>query len=189
MALDAPLVLQRYSRLVIDCNRPLAVEDSIPAISDGTEIPANARPSQAERDLRAREIHAPYHDAITKLLDERSNAGRLTALVSVHSFTPSLEAQPSHRPWDIGLLYNRHPALSQHVHDVLSAEAGHLSFTFNEPYRITDLEDYTIPVHGEKRGLPNTLFEIRNDHIATVNGRREWVELLARVLQVVSLRL
>src|SRR5256885_14755840 len=32
-ALDAPLVLQRYSRLVIDCNRDPAVQSSIATVS------------------------------------------------------------------------------------------------------------------------------------------------------------
>src|SRR5258706_15679634 len=33
LELDAPLLYQRYSRLVIDCNRPLVAPDSIPETS------------------------------------------------------------------------------------------------------------------------------------------------------------
>src|SRR5688500_7718397 len=51
-ALDAPLVLQRYSRLVVDCNRPFEAPDCMPAISDGTAVPANARLSDAVRKQR-----------------------------------------------------------------------------------------------------------------------------------------
>ncbi|MGH7211895.1 MAG: N-formylglutamate amidohydrolase, partial [Acetobacteraceae bacterium] len=40
-ALDAPAILQTYSRLVIDCNRGHGVASSIPAISETTEIPGN----------------------------------------------------------------------------------------------------------------------------------------------------
>src|ERR1700726_3126829 len=39
--LDAHLIAQRYSRLVIDCNRPLAAPGSIPRISEATIIPGN----------------------------------------------------------------------------------------------------------------------------------------------------
>src|SRR6201999_1685530 len=39
--LDAHLVAQRYSRLVIDCNRPPAAASSIPRISEATMIPGN----------------------------------------------------------------------------------------------------------------------------------------------------
>ncbi len=39
--LDAPLLLSGYSRLVIDCNRPLANPTSIPDTSAGIDIPGN----------------------------------------------------------------------------------------------------------------------------------------------------
>ncbi len=187
--MDAPVVFQRYSRLVIDCNRPLISEDSIPEVSDGTEIPANRGISAQDRDERIKDIHVPYHEAITNILDTREQKNKPTALVAIHSFTPSLDAAPSKRPWDIGLLHNRHEQLSSHVHDVLEVEADHLEFTFNEPYRVNDHEDYTIPIHGEKRGIPHVLLEVRNDHIAEEPGQREWAELLNRVFEAVASRL
>src|SRR4030081_1653719 len=39
--LDAHLIAQRYSRLVIDCNRPPETSSSIPRISEATVIPGN----------------------------------------------------------------------------------------------------------------------------------------------------
>src|SRR6201991_3955231 len=39
--LDAHLIAQRYSRLVIDCNRPPDVASSVPIISEATTIPGN----------------------------------------------------------------------------------------------------------------------------------------------------
>src|SRR5258707_10898882 len=39
--LDAQLIGQRYSRLVIDCNRPIAAAGSIPRLSEATMIPGN----------------------------------------------------------------------------------------------------------------------------------------------------
>ena len=72
------------------------------------------------------------------------------------------------------------------MHDALEVEASHLNFTFNEPYCVSDLDDYTIPVHGEKRGLPNLLLEVRNDHLSTESGQREWADLLGHVLSAVS---
>lgn len=187
--LDAPVIIQRYSRLVIDCNRPLYSHETIPEVSDGTEIPANKTITDKDRVERIKDIHEPYHDALTALLDARDQANVETALVAVHSFTPCLEAKPGPRPWDLGILHNRHDHLSRHVHDVLEVEADHLEFTFNEPYCVHDDEDYTIPVHGEKRGIPHTLLEIRNDHISEEPGQREWAELLNRVFGAVVPRL
>lgn len=187
--LDAPLVMQRYSRLVIDCNRPLSTPESIPEVSDGTEIPANLGLDETDRTIRAQEIHAPYHDRISDLLDARASANRQTALISVHSFTPSLEAAPRQRPWDICLLFNRDDALARHTHHVIGQEHNHLRYAFNEPYVVSDIDDYTIPVHGEKRGIPNMLLEIRNDHIADRAGQTGWGDLLALVFDRVRSRL
>jgi predicted N-formylglutamate amidohydrolase len=46
-ALDATLIQQNYSRLVIDCNRPLDAATSISGISEHTPIPGNVGPQSA----------------------------------------------------------------------------------------------------------------------------------------------
>ena len=65
--LGAPLVIQRYSRLVIDANRPPETPSSIPEISDGISIPGNCGLSQAAREARVREIFEPMNAAIAAL--------------------------------------------------------------------------------------------------------------------------
>ena len=52
----------------------------------------------------------------------------------------------------------------------------------NEPYAVDDLLDYTIPVHGERRGVPHVLIEVRNDQIANSKGVETWSALLAQAL-------
>ena len=47
---------------------------------------------------------------------------------------------------------------------------------------MTDETDYTIPVHGERRGLLHVEVEIRQDLIAGDSGQRAWGALLARLL-------
>jgi predicted N-formylglutamate amidohydrolase len=78
-ALDATLIQQNYSRLVIDCNRSLEVASSIPDISEHTPILGNAGVSEADRAVRAVEIFWPYHNRIEAELDRRRQAGRATA--------------------------------------------------------------------------------------------------------------
>jgi predicted N-formylglutamate amidohydrolase len=176
-ALDATLIRQTYSRLVIDCNRDLSVPSSIPEISELTEIPGNRALTAAQRESRHREIFAPYHDAISAALDAR--AGRPTALVAVHSFTPVYKGEA--RPWHVAVLFNRSPALSLLLRDLLEAEGG-LTVGVNEPYYVSDLSDYTIPVHAERRGLPYLELEIRQDLIASAVGQAEWAERLTRLV-------
>ncbi len=177
--LDAAVVLQTYSRLVIDCNRDPAVPSSIPEISETTEIAGNCGLSEAERAARRDAIFRPYHDAVTAALDRRAAAGRATALVALHSFTPVFKGIA--RPWHAAVLYNRDPRLAQALFKLLSAEQG-LVVGDNEPYRVTDVTDYTVPVHGERRGLPHVEIEIRQDLITEPPGQREWAERLARLL-------
>ena len=56
----------------------------------------------------------------------------------------------------------------------------------NEPYAVSDATDYTIPVHGEKRGLLHVGIELRQDLIATAAGQDEWAERLARALVFIA---
>src|SRR5690606_39586651 len=76
--LDAWTVLQPYSRLVIDCNRPPDSPTSIVATSDGTDVPANAALSPAQRQARLQSIFMPYHACISQQLDTRAASSRPT---------------------------------------------------------------------------------------------------------------
>ncbi len=178
-ALDAHLIAQRYSRLVIDCNRPFHSPGSVPLISEATHIPGNDGLSADAIAARREEIFAPYHDRIAQTLDARAREGRATLLVSLHSFTPVYAGIA--RPWHAGTLYHRDRALAPRLLMALRGE-GDLVAGDNEPYAVSDDTDYTIPVHGEARGLPNTGIEIRQDLIADEAGQQEWAERLARIL-------
>jgi predicted N-formylglutamate amidohydrolase len=180
-ALDATLIAQTYSRLVIDCNRPLDAVSSIPTISEATEIPGNLRLSEAERQARIDEIFAPYHAAIAAALDAR--AGRPTLLVAMHSFTPVYLGES--RPWHIGTLYGRDRRLALILYDLLRREPG-LVVGDNQPYAASHTTDYAIPIHGERRDLPHVGIEIRQDLIADAAGQAEWAERMTRLLPLAA---
>lgn len=177
--LHACLMLQTYSRLVIDCNRPLGVPDSIATLSERTRIPGNEGLSCTEANLRAREIFYPYHNRIRAALDGRQHGERPTLLVALHSFTPTFLGVD--RPWHIGVLYHRDVRLSQILLDLLRHEEG-VIVGENEPYAMSDETDYTLVVHGEHRGLPHVELEVRQDLIAEVAGQTVWARRLARLL-------
>ena len=179
LLLNAAVILQTYSRLVIDCNRDPKVPSSIPEISEATEIPGNRSLDEAERAARVDAIFRPYHDAIAAALDRRAAADRASVLVALHSFTPVFKGVS--RPWHVAVLFNRDPRLAHALAELLRADGG-LMVGENEPYRVSDLTDYTVPVHGERRGLPHVEIEIRQDLITDPAGQREWAERLARLL-------
>jgi len=178
-ALDAVVIRQNYSRLVIDCNRTPWTETSILDLSDLTRVPGNIGLSKRHTLARVHEIFQPYHDRIVTELDRRREAGRPTALISVHSFTPVLE--DVRRLWHVGVLYNRDPRFAHILMELLHREAG-LGVGDNEPYSVTDASDYTIPVHGERRGLHHVAIEIRQDLITDETGQQKLAALLVRLL-------
>lgn len=181
--LGAAAIMQRYSRLVIDCNRPPGVASSIPRISEATEIPGNAAVDAAEADRRRLEIFDPYHAAITATLDARAAAGRRTVLIAMHSFTPTFHGVS--RPWHIGLLHLHDRRLATKLLALLRAEPD-LVVGDNEPYQATEESDYAIPVHGERRGLPHVGIELRQDLIAEPDGEAAWAARLARLLPLAA---
>jgi predicted N-formylglutamate amidohydrolase len=178
-SLGATLVRQNYSRLVIDCNRPLDAASSIPELSEHTPVPGNVGLGDAERQARARAIFWPYHESIEAEIARRQQAGRPTALVALHSFTPVFKGQG--RPWHVALLHNRDRRLADRLLALLREERG-LVVGDNQPYFVSDATDYTIPVHGERHGLPHALIEIRQDLIVDEGGQQQWAERLARLL-------
>ena len=178
-AVDATLLLQSYSRLVIDCNRPPGSASSIPTQSEYVRIAANEGLTAADQAARAAEIFTPYHAAISTVLDQRQAAGTRTLLVSVHSFTPVYLGQT--RPWKVGLMYRSDLRLGRALLELLRQDAS-LHAGENQPYAISDQTDYTIPAHGEARRLAHVGIEIRQDLIADMHGQQEWATRLAQLL-------
>jgi predicted N-formylglutamate amidohydrolase len=178
-ALEATLIQQKYSRLVIDCNRPLDAETSIPDLSETTPIPGNVGLSKAARAARADAIFRPYHYRIEAELDRRHQAGQPAVLIALHSFTPVFKGAA--RPWHAGVLYNRDPRFAHRLLALLKAEKD-LVVGDNAPYSVSDASDYTIPVHAERRKLHHVLIEVRQDLIGDESGRRDWAARLARLL-------
>jgi len=176
--LDAHLIAQRYSRLVIDCNRPPEAPSSIPRLSEATVIPGNEGLAAGAAQARRAAIFDPYHRRIDEVITRRLRDGVPTVLVALHSFTPVYAGVA--RPWHIGTLYHRDTRLPPLLLKYLRAEPG-LVVGDNEPYAVSDDTDYTIPVHGEKRGLMNSGIEIRQDLIADPAGQQQWADRLARI--------
>jgi predicted N-formylglutamate amidohydrolase len=181
--LDAHLIAQRYSRLLIDCNRPPGAASSIPFLSDATTIPGNEGLSREAAETRRREIFDPYHRCIDAVISQRLHEQRPTVLVALHSFTPVYAGIA--RPWHIGALYHRDKILAPLLLRALRAESD-LVVGDNEPYAASDQTDYTIPVHGEARGLINTGIEIRQDLIEDQSGQQQWAERLARIFREIE---
>jgi predicted N-formylglutamate amidohydrolase len=177
--LDAAFIRQRFSRLVIDCNRDPARADAIPEASDGAQIAGNRGLSPAARHARVAEVSEPYHAAVAAELDARAARGLATTLISLHSFTPRMDG--FERPWRFGVLHAENSPYSRAALARLRAEFGEALVGDNQPYRMDEV-DFTIPRHAGGRGLDYLELEVRQDLIAEPAGQAEIAALIARLL-------
>lgn len=175
-ALDAPVILSNFSRLVIDPNRGEDDPTLVMKLYDGTIIPGNRRADAAEIERRLDLLYRPYHAAYERLAARRPD----TVIVAIHSFTPSLRGRPP-RPWHVGVLHSYLDGrLSQALLGRLKAEPD-LCIGDNEPYD-GHLPGDAIDRHALQSGRHNTLIEVRNDLIATEAEQAHWAARLAPIL-------
>lgn len=177
--LDAALFHTGYSRLVVDCNRPLDNPSLMPETSETTAIPGNRGLALAERAARLQSLFHPFQSAVGRRLDLRRAAGKRTFVVGVHSYTPIYKGVA--RPWHAGILYAEATDFAGRLIQALAQEKT-LVIGDNEPYRI-DHDDYTVPIHGDARGLPALLVEVRHDLISSADGVAEWTARLEHCLR------
>ena len=178
-ALDAPLVAQEYSRLVIDCNRTPGSETSIPTMAESLAVPGNIGLSDDEIAARRLEIFEPYHARLRALLRARQAAQRPTFLVTQHTMTDVLKG--ARRQMHAAVLYEHDRRLAGVVLEMLRRDEK-LLIAENEPY-LVQLTHYTVPHHAESHGLPYVELEIRQDLVAEEAGRAAWAQRIAQALQ------
>ena len=178
-ALDAPLIAQEYSRLVIDCNRTPGSETSIPGMAESLPVPGNRNLGAQEIAARQSEIFEPYHARLRALLQERQDAGRPTILVTQHTMTDILfEVR---RAMHAAVMYDRDRRFAGIVLEMLRRDPQ-LSIAENEPYLVL-LTHFTVPNHAEARGLPYVELEVRQDLVLDETGQAEWAQRIAGALQ------
>ena len=171
--IDAPLVLQRYSRLAYDCNRPPDSAGAMPEISETTHIPGNRNLSSDEKLRRTREIYRPFHATVADLLDRRAAEGTKSMVVTIHSFTPVYKGE--RRAVELGILHDRDTRLAE----ALIRSFATVDARFNEPYGPKDGVLHTLNLQAAPRGLPHAMIEIRNDFLSDEGGHAQWAERLA----------
>jgi predicted N-formylglutamate amidohydrolase len=177
--LGGPAILQRYSRLVIDCNRMPTLPDAITALSEDTAVPGNQNLDDAARQQRIDAIWTPFHDAVDQLIDARLAKGRPSLLVTLHSFTPVYRGIS--RPWHVGIISTGDRSLAEPMLAALRRDST-LVVGDDQPYSARDNVDYTIRRHAFDKGLPHVMIEVRNDLLRSPAEIAAWVDRLANAL-------
>ena len=174
-----PAHLATLSRLVIDLHREEDHENLVPQSSDGHLIPGNIG---ADVDRRLEHYYRPYHAALADFLDSSDP----DLILSIHSFTPSLESDGVERPWEVALLYNQDDRAARHAirfFEELGCNVGD-----NEPYSGRHL-NATMNRHAEAKGRPYCAIEIRQDLISNRADQARWAGVIADVAGRVALAL
>ena len=140
----------RWSRLVIDLNRRLDDPTLIRCKLGQVVLGWNREIDVAEIERRFLDYHAPYHLQVDRLILQRLVCDIRPLIVAIHSFTPVYRGRP--RSFEVGVLYDKHPALAHRLGRALRA-AG-LSVRYNQPYSGMAGLMYAADRHGTHYGLP-----------------------------------
>lgn len=176
-SMDAALVLQNFSRLAYDCNRPPEAPDAMPEMSEIYEIPGNRGLDGEARQARIDEIYRPFEGALSREIESRSKASRPTVIVTIHTFTPVYKGVA--RDVEIGILHDTDARLA----DVMLVRAdGRYVIRRNEPYGPDDGVTHTLKRHGLENGLVNVMIEIRNDLVRDEAGQARAAGFLSGLL-------
>lgn len=176
------LILQRYSRLVFDCNRPPNTAQSVPAVSDHVRVPGNSDQASSDVSARTREIFDPFAAACKAEIARQG----VRYTYSIHSFTPFMNGVS--RPWDVGFLHRHPKSCGSDLVQLATRLWPSMVIGDNEPYAIEDETDWYIPVCAETRQIPHSLIEVRNDHLLTDDGCQQWSgrihDLLSQFMEI-----
>lgn len=174
--LDAPALLARCSRLVIDTNRAIADPTLIVSCVDGIQIPGNINLSPRAVQKRIKEFYIPFHASAELLVKSRITQHPL--FVGIHTFTPVFEKQL--RNLEFAVLWNHDQRLARH----LGREFKELGFKvgWNNPYSGKIFFE-TQNRHGAQNQLPHVTIEIRHDLVTDAVGQSRFSSLISASLQ------
>ena len=169
--MNAPAVLSRFSRLLVDPNRPLDSDTLFRQNADGRRVHLNETLLETEKHERVERFYQPYHAAVSAMIEK----SRGDTVFSIHTFTDNYEGDL--RVLEIGVLFDddEEPAyrLIRHL-----AEAG-FHVLPNEPWSGKGGLAYSPVRHAKEFGRCALEIEARQDLIVQEPFARRLAEALA----------
>ncbi|KPK13746.1 MAG: hypothetical protein AMJ62_14560 [Myxococcales bacterium SG8_38] len=155
--MNAPAILSRFSRLLIDPNRPLDADTLFRTNADGKKVHLNEALLDAERQRRIDRFYHPYHSAVRAMVAR----SRGDTVFSIHTFTDNYEGDA--RVLELGVLFDddEEPAyqLIRHL------EGAGFHVLANEPWSGKDGLAYSPVRHAREFGRCALEIEARQDLI------------------------
>ncbi|MEZ4227292.1 MAG: N-formylglutamate amidohydrolase [Polyangiaceae bacterium] len=178
VALGAPAVLARFSRLLVDPNRPRDSDTLFRAQAEGRSVALNAHLSTGEQQTRLRRLYDAFHARVHEVMV----SARAEIVLAMHTFTPEYEGIV--RQLEVGVLFDRDEALALRVRDELASTG--LAVGLNEPYSGRQGMMYSADLHASRHGCLAVELEVRQDLAVEAVVRRRIVEALHRALAPVA---
>ncbi len=175
-AVGARLVSARFSRLLIDPNRPLDSSTLFREVAEGRAITMNRELSSRAREARIEQLYTPFHDAVDRAV-RASTAAEI--VFAVHTFTHEYEGQ--RRTLELGVLFDREDALGARVLEGLR-RAG-FDAEANEPWSGKAGLIHVAAPHGDRHGKRALELEVRQDLATSPAFRARLVPVLAELLR------
>ena len=180
LLLSAPLIAQKISRLVYDCNRPPHSPTAMPPKSEIYDIIGNENLSEKDKQSRAENYYVPFNDAVSWVVDEQIAQGNRPIIVTIHSFTPIYNGQP--RAVEIGILHDEDTRFADEMLRQMSSDKFY-KIQRNQPYGPKDGVTHTLKLHAQSKGLLNVMLEVRNDLIVDQKGQTKVAKYLSAVIE------
>ena len=169
--LQAPAVLSRFSRLLIDPNRPLDSDTLFRENAEGRTAHLNESLLEAERKRRIERFYHPYHAAVSSLV-ERSACD---TVFSIHTFTDDYEGEKRHL--EVGVLFDDDEEPAYRLVKHLASAGFHVAP--NEAWSGKMGLAYSPVRHAREFGRRALEIEARQDLILDESFRERLAEALA----------
>lgn len=169
--LRVPAVLSRFTRLLVDPNRPMDADTLFREVAEGRPVVLNQDLTEDEKARRIRHLYDPYHHAADRLVWRSPGA----SVLGVHSFTDTYEG--TEREVEIGVLFDEDEALAtafaEHVR-------GHgFEVRLNEPYSGKQGLIFGPRRHARNHGRACIELELRQDRLEDPVTSSRLVEIIA----------
>ena len=179
--MDVPAIIQRFSRLAVDCDRGPDCVDVVPHVCGQRVIAANVALSPQALAARVAALHTPFHQAIETGLNTISRRSPTPALVNILSFAD--QGTERDRMADIIVHHGKDARLADAVIELLGHDGTYSADRF-EFGPNGNTASYILQRHGIRRGILHVALQIRGGLIAAPGGQDRMARYLASLLKM-----
>jgi len=173
----APALINNFSRLIIDVNRPLDDETLFRSTADGMPVELNQDLNLLEKQRRIDRYYKPYHEELAylnHLLDP-------SLILAIHSFTKNYEGNL--REVEVGVLFNQNEELALEFEQFFRDQGYKVKL--NEPWSGKEGFMYAVSQVESNRNK-GIMLEFRNDLLVQEQWKHKMLLDLANLLNNLS---